>query len=54
MGNFIKTVQRIAAKIILDGPAAWAPRGLTGHVGRGNGDAHCAAWLAGGRFSKVN
>jgi hypothetical protein len=30
------------------------PRGLTGHVGIGNGDAHCGAWLAGGRFSKVN
>jgi hypothetical protein len=30
------------------------PRGLTGHVGIGNGDAHCAACLAGGRFSKVN
>ena len=35
-------------------PRRPSPRDLTGHVGRGNDDAHCISWLAGGRFSKVN
>jgi hypothetical protein len=52
-GKLIKTVQRIPVKIVLDGPAEWA-RAVSPGVSAEATVTHCIAWLAGGRFSKVN
>jgi hypothetical protein len=52
-GQFIKSVQRIPVEINLDGPAEWA-RAVSPGVSAEATVTHCIAWLAGGRFSKVN